>query len=145
PALAEGELRVAQLRPLEHSQLALFRVPLAVAQFKGTTGEPWLQHPLLHFPAAEVEDAGALQAGADFEVESHRGRRYRFHLARAGMIPRRCHPRHQTRSSSTTTASCSTPSRSGPGPSRIFLSVGAPSSPRRTSWSWSAPRPRSPA
>ena len=48
-------------------------------------------------------------------------------------------------SSSTTTACCSTPSRSGPGPSRTSSSAAGSSSPRPTSASWSAPRPRSPA
>ena len=53
--------------------------------------------------------------------------------------------RARRRSSSTTTACCSTPSRSGRGPSRISSSGGGSSSPRRTSASWSGPRPRSPA
>ena len=48
--------------------------------------------------------------------------------------------RRPTQSCSTTTACCSTPSRSGPVPSRTSSRAAGPSSPPPTSASWSAPR-----
>ena len=126
------------------------RRPFAVAEQDRAVGEPGVEHGAAQLLLGEVEGAGVAPAGGDFDVEGHRGRdatgfRRRRVGRRVDMMRAMPPLNDPTRSSSTTTACCSTPSRSGPAPRPTSSSATAPSSPPSTSASWSAPPPRSPA
>ena len=111
PSLAEGEVRGRPaVGPSRICQLRLARLPLPVAQLDPAGPPARLEDLRRSSSSVEVEDPGMVEAGADLDVEGH-PRTNRIAMMRRWTRP--C----PTPSSSTTTACCSTPSRSGPGPS----------------------------